>query len=264
MNHKKIIENIINYISGNDNFLSLAVGGSWITNEIDEYSDLDLILVTHERVSDDPSKMISIANEFGDLLNAFTGEHVGEPRLLICLFDNPLLHVDIKFIVLDEFNIRVEDPEILWEKEECLSQIISKTKAEWPKYDPQWIEDRFWIWIHYATLKLGRGEYFEAFEFLSFLRTSVIAPLFQIKNGLLPRGVRKVEINFPESDFDLLKQTIADYDARSIIIALKNIINIYLDLSSKLFSKTITTKNSSKKRSLEYLNKIENKIEISN
>jgi hypothetical protein len=31
------------------------------------------------------------------LLVGFTGEHVGEPRVLICLYGPPVLHVDLKF-----------------------------------------------------------------------------------------------------------------------------------------------------------------------
>ncbi|MER7057532.1 MULTISPECIES: hypothetical protein [unclassified Streptomyces] len=33
--------------------------------------------------------------------------------------------------------------------------------------DLQWIEDRFWIWVHYGATKLGRGELFEVNGFLA-------------------------------------------------------------------------------------------------
>ena len=32
----------------------------------------------------------------------FTGEHVGESRVLICLYGPPLLHVDLKFVSLSD------------------------------------------------------------------------------------------------------------------------------------------------------------------
>ena len=41
-----------------------------------------------------------LAGTLGHLLHAFTGEHVGEPRLLICLYGPELLHVDLKFMDL--------------------------------------------------------------------------------------------------------------------------------------------------------------------
>ena len=43
--------------------IGLAVGGSWLTDEIDEFSDLDLILVPKEKVSDDKIKMLKFAEK---------------------------------------------------------------------------------------------------------------------------------------------------------------------------------------------------------
>jgi len=113
----------------------LAVAGSWITDEIDEYSDLDLILVTKYKIAGNKEKMMETARRFGDLVSGFTGEHVGEPRVLICLYDNPLLHVDIKFLTPDEFKDRIENPVILFERDGQLSKIIHATTATWTQPD---------------------------------------------------------------------------------------------------------------------------------
>lgn len=93
-----------------DNVIGLAVADSWLTNEIDEFSDLDLILVTKQKISNDKNLMLDYAKRLGNFLSGFTGEHVGEPRVLICLYNKPLLHVDIKFVTLDEFHSRIETP----------------------------------------------------------------------------------------------------------------------------------------------------------
>jgi hypothetical protein len=177
-----------------DRILGVAVGGSWIAQQIDEFSDLDLVLVTKDKIAPNKANMIAIAESLGDFLSGFTGEHVGEPRLLICLYDNPLLHVDLKFVTLDEFKVRVETPFILLDKNGLLQQAIQDSEAQFPYPDYQWIEDRFWTWVHYALLKIGRGEYLEALDFLGFLRMVVLGSLLHIKNGNLPRGVRKVEM----------------------------------------------------------------------
>jgi len=68
-----------------NDIIGLAVGGSWLADEIDEFSDLDLILVSKTKLSDDKNKMLELAQRLGSFLSGFTGEHVGEPRLLICL-----------------------------------------------------------------------------------------------------------------------------------------------------------------------------------
>jgi hypothetical protein len=160
-----------------DNVIGLAVAGSWLTDELDEFSDLDLILVTQQQIAGDRNQMLAYAKKLGNLLSGFTGEHVGEPRLLVCLYDNPLLHVDIKFVTIDEFHYRIETPIVLLDKNGLLEKAITASEAKFPYPDYQWIEDRFWIWIHYALLKIGRGEYLEAYDFLGFLRMTVLGPL---------------------------------------------------------------------------------------
>lgn len=205
-----------------DNVIGLAVAGSWLTNEIDEFSDLDLILVTIQKISSDTNLMLDNAKRLGNFLSGFTGEHVGEPRVLICLYDNPLLHVDIKFVTLDEFHSRIETPTLLIDKNGQLEKAINNSQARFPYPDYQWIEDRFWTWIHYALLKVGRGEYFEAFDFLGFLRTVVFGPLLHIKNKNLPRGVRKVETDIDCDDLDKLKLTIPTYNRQSLLDSLRN------------------------------------------
>jgi len=237
----------------------LAVAGSWITDEIDEYSDLDLILVTKYKIAGNKEKMMETARRFGDLVSGFTGEHVGEPRVLICLYDNPLLHVDIKFLTPDEFKDRIENPVILFERDGQLSKIIHATTATWPQPDYQWIEDRFWTWVHYAALKIGRGELMEAFDFLSFLRTTVLSPLLQVKNNRHARGLRKVETELSASDLENLKITIAQYNRESILKALDNTISIYKNLRRKLYDDNIVLQIRAEKLSLDYLKEVTRK-----
>jgi hypothetical protein len=68
--------------------------------------------------------MLTYARRFGNFLSGFTGEHVGEPRVLICLYDNPLLHVDIKFLTVPEFTKRIENPDILFDPYGQLQQQV--------------------------------------------------------------------------------------------------------------------------------------------
>lgn len=222
-----------------DCILGVAVGGSWITQQIDEFSDLDLVIVTKEKIAPHKPNMLAIAESLGDFLSGFTGEHVGEPRLLICLYDNPLLHVDLKFVTLDEFKVRVETPFILLDKNNVLQQAIQDSEAQFPYPDYQWIEDRFWTWIHYALLKIGRGEYLEALDFLGFLRMVVLGPLLHIKNGNLPRGVRKVEMELEALDYQALISTVPTYQKADLLKSLRNAVVLYQKLRIELFGQTI-------------------------
>jgi hypothetical protein len=254
------VKQVVDKIKDDQNVLGLAVAGSWITAEIDSYSDVDLVLVTVEKVAPDREQMIVYARQFGDLINNFTGEHVGEPRLLICLYNNPLIHVDIKFLVREEFYARVEDPIIAWEREDTLSSILASTKSEWPKIDYQWIEDRFWTWVHYIAAKIGRGENFEALESLSFIRANVTAPLLQLKNGKLPRGLRKVEVSFDQNDMQKLVATVPEYSTKSIIRALLQTIDLYQQLRTELYPDSVVFHEKTQAVVLEYLELISRQV----
>jgi hypothetical protein len=233
--------------------IGLAAGGSWITGEIDEFSDVDLVLFTRDRLGGDKKRMIEVANFFGVLLNAFTGEHVGEPRLLICLYDDPLLHVDIKFLVTEEFKSRVEDPVVLFDRHGELQRILDTTAASFPYPDYQWIEDRFWTWIHYAALKIGRGEYMETLDFFSYLRSNVLGPLLLIKNGKLPRGSRKVEFDLATEDLAFLLKTIPVYDKPSMLSSLRSVVALYQFLRKNMFDDKIEQRKLTEQRVMTYI-----------
>jgi len=244
----------------NEDVVGLAVGGSWLTNQIDEYSDLDLILVTKNKISSDKNQMLDVARQLGNLLAGFTGEHVGEPRVLICLYDDPLLHVDLKFVTLEEFHHRVETPYILLDKDGLLTSVIDKTRSNFSLPDYQWIEDRFWTWVHYALLKIGRGEYLEAFDFFGFLRMVVFGPLLHIKNGNLPRGVRKVETELASDDLIHLNRTIPEYERRSLLDSLRHSVALYRRLRKELFEEKIVLRKEAEQRVMQYFDEIEGKL----
>lgn len=232
--HQNFVENVINILKDDNRFVGLAAGGSWINNHMDEYSDIDLILPVEDDFYDEIEKdRKSIAAKFGELIASFTGEHVGEPRLLVCLYNDPLIHVDLKFQKISDLKERIEDPVILWERDGRLTEIIDKKEAHFPMPDLQWIEDRYWLWIHYLTTKLGRGELFELIEGLSFLRVNVLGPLAKIQHGHLPRGMRYIEEEIPEEMIRMLK-TLSTHQKEECAIALEAAIQLYTDLRDNL------------------------------
>ncbi len=196
---------------------------------MDVYSDVDLVLLCerahHEALMQDLGRL---AGALGPLVAAFTGEHVGEPRLLICLYGPPALHVDLKLLTLADLAHRVDEPVVLWERDGRMSAAYATRARTEASPDPQWIEARFWVWVHYAALKIARGEFQEAFDFLSYVRVAVLGPLGAMRGGRAPNGVRRVE-----ADPTLARQlagTIGALDARALTVALGNAIEAYREL----------------------------------
>jgi predicted nucleotidyltransferase len=241
---------------------AVAAGGSFITREMDEFSDLDLIIaVTPESFPDVMKERQQIAGKAGKLLASFTGEHVGEPRLLICLYGPPLLHVDLKFVALPDAADRVEDPVILWERDLFLTRMLEQSKPRYPAPDLQWIEDRLWVWVHYVAGKIGRGELLEAYDNLSFLRINVLGPMALMASGAHTSGVRKIETHAREYLPDFLN-TLADYHPLSCARALRAAAKLYRVLRNKLGDKTLVLHAKVEKAAMLYLDEIENRVSV--
>ena len=254
--HRRFLDSAVARLKADERLLGVAVAGSWNTGEMDRFSDLDLVIA----VTDDAFDAVmlerpSIARGLGDLLSGFTGEHVGEPRVFICLYGPPLLHVDLKFVRISDFHDRVEDPEVVWERSGALTGMLSRSRAHWPPANLQWIEDRFWTWIHYGACKVGRGELFEAIDFVAFLRTTVLGPLALTARGHLPRGVRKLESNVPE----LIEQfvgTLATHDASSCTGALEQAVRLYRQLRDELADASVERRLAAERHAVAFLDDI--------
>ncbi|MFZ1976944.1 MAG: hypothetical protein WAV76_03225 [Bacteroidota bacterium] len=46
------LENASSLLREDGRITALCAGGSWMTNELDEFSDLDLVLITKNKISD--------------------------------------------------------------------------------------------------------------------------------------------------------------------------------------------------------------------
>lgn len=210
--------------------VGVAAGGSFITNTMDDCSDLDLVLaISSSKYAAFMAEAKAFCASFGQLLTCFTGEHVGEPRLVICFYNDPLLHVDFKMVDIADFHKRVEDPVILWQRDQQLTQALSQSKAYFPVPSYQWWEDRFWAWILYLAQKLKRGEYFECLDGLAFLRMATLGPMIQVRHHQQPRGVRNVERVAPEL-LAKLKETHSLYQPTDLLRAIRSCIDLYLEL----------------------------------
>lgn len=229
--HRTFLERALAAVPGVEGIVGLAAGGSFIAGEIDEFSDLDLVLAV------EPSswpEILARRQEIAAALDSsflagFTGEHVGEPRLLVCLYGPPLLHVDLKFVSLDDVHERIEDPVVLWERDCRLSAALARGEARYPAADPDWIEERFWIWAHYLADKIERGEIFEALDGLTFMRAVALAPLAFLAAGVEATGVRRIEDRLPAFATDL-ERTVAGVDAAACAAALEAAIDLYTEL----------------------------------
>ncbi|MFD3686709.1 nucleotidyltransferase domain-containing protein [Nocardiopsis sp. NPDC058631] len=205
----------------------VAVAGSIAGGLPDIYSDVDLVVAVEDEAFDSVmADRLALIGSWTDLVAGFIGEHVGEPRLIITLVGPPLLHVDFKFVRVCDFAERIEDPDILWDRNGALADALAAHPLAADPLDLQWIEDRFWIWVHYGATKLGRGELFEVIGFLGYLRDAVLGPLAARRAGAPPRGVRHLDSVAPEEAREL-RATLCGYDPHEAGRALLATVDLY-------------------------------------
>lgn len=228
--HRAFVERALPVLAADPRTLAVAGAGSWATGGMDEFSDLDLVIVVADDARDAAVRDArAVAASLGDLLVGFSGEHVGAPNLLICLYAPWTLHVDLKFAALDELRERIEDPVILLDRSGALAELVRTTTPRSLAPDLQWLEDRFWVWIHYTATKLARGELLECLDALAFLRKHVLCPLAMLRQGCEPRGTRRLEER-ARAELPALLRTVAPSGARECLSALRAALDLYLEL----------------------------------
>ncbi len=229
--HADFVERIRSVVAADTRLQALLAGGSWVHGGMDAHSDLDFVLVVDEaHYPEVMAERMALAEGIGGLLAAFTGEHVGEPRLLICLYGPPLLHVDLKFVTTADLDDRVERPAIVFARDPAaIERRLDAANIAWPDRPPQWFEQRAWIWLHYAATKLGRGELLEAIAMLAYFRDQVLGPMLHRRAGRPQRGVRRLEQQ-PEGLDRRLLATVTGHDAKGVRAGIWAAAELYVDL----------------------------------
>lgn len=75
--HTEFLDTVLHQVRLDDRFAGLAAGGSLLSSEVDEFSDLDLLLVVDpEHHPSVMAQRLAITASWGRQLAAFTGEHV--------------------------------------------------------------------------------------------------------------------------------------------------------------------------------------------
>ena len=258
--HQLFINSSVPVLRRDTRIIGVALGGSYIRREkMDEFSGLDFTLVIADEAYDEVfAERFEIAERLGTLLASFPGEHIHRPELLICMYDEPLMHVDLEFITTDMLRYRFENPVVVHQQGSVITDALDKLPTRSTVPDLQWFEDRFWIWVHFIAGRIARGEIFDSLESLSFLRLNVLGPLIMMKNGYAPRGVRNLERDCPD-DARALTETLAEYDQRSCLRALKAAANLYISLRG-INKASLFTRDLAESRALRYLNSIEAKL----
>ena len=82
--HRHFLDRAVALLAADPRIVGVAATGSYADDRMDESSDIDLVIAV---APEDHAAILAerhrIAAAIGPLIAGFTGEHVGEPRLLI-------------------------------------------------------------------------------------------------------------------------------------------------------------------------------------
>jgi hypothetical protein len=252
--HRDFAGRVLSRLPTDPRIVGIAVQGSWARDEMDEFSDLDLVVaVAREHHAAVIADAATIAASVGPLLSSFPGDHLGKPGLRICLYGPPLLHVDYSFHPVGEAAGMVGKPAVLWERDGALTRLIRDAAPVPPRpIDPQWIEDRIWVWLHYGGTKAARGEMFEAIDALTFVRGVVLGPMLLTLRGRPPYGVRRVE-TVAGDDLPALHARAPPLDGAACIAALLAVVDRYRPLRDRLATPALVRRTATEEAVVAWL-----------
>jgi predicted nucleotidyltransferase len=213
--------------------VGLVVSGSVATGSADEFSDLDLKIVTSDDAYD-----VSLAHReelvaaCGVPVASFTAEHVGHPGMLIVLYDD-LVHIDFYLVPLGELAEKNGGmaSHVVWSRTD-LEAILSEP-VEAAGADLAWIEARMWTWVWYTHSKILRGELYEALDALQYLRSNVLFALLAESAGMKPSGSRRAEQHVGDLG-SLFARTVPALERQQVMDALRAAVEIYRKLADPL------------------------------
>jgi hypothetical protein len=213
----------------------MAIAGSFALDIADEYSDVDLKLVTTDDGYDD---VVTAQDELiaacGNAVARFPADHTGLPELTIVLYDD-LVHVDLHPIRLSELAEKNAGMPalVLWERDGSVTRELAKPGPQQPPVDLEWIERRVWTWFWYLHSKILRGEIYEALDGLAWLRVQVLFPLVGAARGESVAGARRVERLLVGIE-DAFAATSGTADREGAMKALRSAADLYTTLADPL------------------------------
>ncbi len=250
---------VVNEMKNNTGFLGLALTGSYAYGQDDEFSDLDLILVCTDKHYENALKsMQEFASKLGTLGAAYETKEDDKLDLLSCLYVEPTLHVDLKFVNLKQFSAFRAKTHVLWEWNGALSAAVNRKREKPKDMTLQFAEERFWIWFQEASAKLGRGEFFYAYDMCAHIRNNALVPLVLMR--VKSEGARHLEKKAGEY-MERLAKCVPSYDKESIANALAKMCELYFAIRYELADDSFVRREEAEIAACEYFSMVKRRID---
>jgi predicted nucleotidyltransferase len=228
--HDAVIERFVDLCSADERIVAAFLGGSRARGEADEYSDIDLCLITTDEAYEE------VVSDRQDII-----EQLGEP-----LFLEDFGHEDLVFFILADG----AEAELFFGRESGLHEIhgvgpfrilLDKrgifTDAAFPVREPDRAEQieslrrlLHWFWhdLSHLIAALGRGQLWWAYGQLEALRRYCVN-LIRIEQNVEAQeeAYEKLDLAISTSRLSALQKTLCPMESRAMLRAAVEILNFY-------------------------------------
>ena len=214
--------------------LAFVLSGSLATSEYDDFSDIDVRIITDcvsnqaciHRHSEKVSKLLCSC---GRLLSKFDGVHVNAPNLKIFYLEvtNWIVKTDVEFLGNADVHTVERNERIVFDNGDLLNQ--SKTGStivqDCVEFDLVAITPKMIGWLWYVYSKIARGELLQAANSLDYLRKHGVLPLVEECYGVRLSDYRRIEFLIPAKVYNgLVRSHPRSIDRVELMRALRSLI----------------------------------------
>ncbi len=238
---ERICTRTIDNLKNNSMFEGLILVGSFSKQTQDQYSDIDFIIVTTDKMLADAFEYWS--SILDDIKSVFIKDEMETLECLSSLETTPfgIIKIDYDFVENSQLKENFEesistgtgliDGEVLFDKSGRIQRLfdarfLKSGSLKWPKV----YTNQFLISMWSALRMIYRKELYEAFDIINTLRDPFILSLLSELHNKPFENYRHLEKVIDEKWLKRFQKTFCNPNEKELIIACSQILNLYHDL----------------------------------
>jgi predicted nucleotidyltransferase len=242
--HKRLLIGVRERFATDDRVIGVLLGGSLALDRADRFSDVDLyVFVRDEDFESVFAKREAIAWDLGPVIVRYLGDHMPGGRYQLIIWYAGQVHLDLMFRKSSE-----AAPHWKWKEAVILKDSIgtlARLKKESRELGPatvNWeqvnnLNQKFWGWVAYTAAKILRGELWEAFDNIGWIRNEALLVMLAWAQDAQYEGHRRLESKLDQNLLRLFNQTVCSLNSKSVWSALMVEVQIFRELRSRLSAK---------------------------
>jgi predicted nucleotidyltransferase len=239
--HRRLLTSARERFEADDRLVGVLLGGSLAAGTADAFSDIDLYLFVRDHAFESVfADREVLAHSIGPVLVRYLGDHMpGGQHQLIVWYKGPL-HVDLMFRRWSETvpHWKWKGAVIITDREGAMAELREASHAirpptlTWEQVNS--LNQKFWGWVAYTLGKILRGELWEAFDGIAWIRNEALLVMLAWAQDAPYEGHRRLESKLDHHLSKLFNETLCSREPESLHGALMAEVRLFRELRSGL------------------------------